>query len=90
MKIFSLLLLLTLLVSCNNNQSLCDCVEAGDEVNKISATFFNRAPTQAGEDSLNVAKHKRDELCEPFQEMMPKDLHEKASKCESLEIHPEQ
>jgi hypothetical protein len=89
MKTFSLLLLLTLLVSCNNSQSLCDCVEAGDEVNKISATFFNRAPTQEGEDSLNVAKDKRDELCEPFQEMMPKELHERAADCKSLENTPE-
>lgn len=90
MKIFSLLLLLGLLVSCNNEQPLCDCVEAGDEVNRISATFFTRAPTQAGEDSLTKAKEIRDELCEPFQEMMPKELHERASKCESLKITPEQ
>ena len=89
MKILSLLLLLTLLFSCNNNQSLCDCVEAGDDVNKISASFFNRAPTQAGEDSLNVAKDKRDKLCEEFQDMQPQELHERAAECQSLEINPE-
>lgn len=89
MKILSLLLLLTLLVSCNNNQTLCDCVEAGDDVNKISASFFNRAPTQEGEDSLNVAKDKRDKLCEEFQDMLPKELHERAAECQSLEINPE-
>lgn len=90
MKILSLSLLLILLVSCNNTQPLCDCVEAGDEVNRISATFFNRAPTQEGEDSLNVAKDKRDKLCEPFQEMAPQELHERAAECESLKITPEQ
>lgn len=90
MKILSLFLLMTLLVSCNNSQPLCDCIEAGDEVNKISASFFDRAPTQAGEDSLTKAKEVRDKLCEPFQEMAPKELHERASECKSLEIHTEQ
>lgn len=90
MKILSLVLLFGLLLSCNNSQPLCDCIEAGDEVNKISASFFNRAPTQEGEDSLNIAKDKRDELCEPFQDMAPKELHERAAECPSLEITPEQ
>jgi hypothetical protein len=90
MKIFSLLLLLISLISCNNSQPLCNCIEAGDEVNRISATFFNRAATKAGEDSLNIAKDKRDRLCELFQEMAPKELHERASRCESLNLTPEQ
>lgn len=86
MRILSFLLLLTLLVSCNNSQPLCDCVDAGDEVNRISATFFNRAPTQAGEDSLKSAKKKRDEICAPFQEMAPQELHERAEECEALKF----
>ncbi|WP_107039548.1 hypothetical protein [Brumimicrobium mesophilum] len=90
MKLLSLSLLLILLVSCNNSQPLCDCVEAGDDVNRISATFFNRAPTQAGEDSLYVAKEKRDKLCEPFQDMAPAELHKRAAECASLKITPEQ
>ncbi|PWH85541.1 hypothetical protein [Brumimicrobium oceani] len=89
MKILSLLLLLTLFVSCSNNQPLCDCVEAGEDVNKISASFFNRAPTQAGEDSLNSAKAKYDSLCAPFQEMSPAELHKRAAECQSLEINPD-
>lgn len=90
MKTFSLFLLLGLLISCTQNNPLCDCVEAGDEVNRISATFFDRAPTKAGEDSLQKAKKRRDELCEPFQDMMPQELHERAAECESLEFSPDE
>lgn len=89
MKKLGLLIFTSLLFSCSD-QSLCDCVEAGDEVNRISATFFERVPTEAGEDSLRVAKERRDELCADFQDMMPKELHEKAAECSSLEINPEQ
>ena len=90
MKLLSFSLLLILLVSCNNSQPLCDCVEAGDEVNRISASFFDRAPTQAGEDSLNIAKEKYDSLCEPFQNMAPAELHERAAECASLDFSAEQ
>ena len=90
MKILSFLFIIGFLVSCNNSNQLCDCVEAGDEVNRISASFFERAATKEGEDSLNQAKKVRDEICAPFQEMMPKELHEKAAECEALKITPEQ
>ncbi|PKR81954.1 hypothetical protein CW751_01045 [Brumimicrobium salinarum] len=83
--LFFLFLTVTLF-SCNNNNALCDCVEAGEEVNRISASFFDRTPTQAGKDSLVQAKKHRDEICAPFQEMMPKELHKKAAECESLEF----
>ena len=90
MKILSFLFIVGFLVSCNNSNQLCDCVEAGDEVNKISASFFDRAPTKEGEDSLIQAKKVRDEICAPFQEMMPKELHKKAAECEALKLTPEQ
>lgn len=89
MKEFSFLLLFTLLVSCNNERPLCDCIDAGDEVNRISASFFNRAPTREGEDSLNIAKDKRNELCGQFRQMAPKELHERAAGCKSLENTPD-
>lgn len=89
MKILSFLIIVGFLFSCNSSNQLCDCVEAGDEVNKISASFFEREPTKEGEDSLIQAKKVRDEICAPFQEMMPKELHEKAAECESLKINPE-
>ncbi|HLV42076.1 MAG TPA: hypothetical protein VKY37_07345 [Brumimicrobium sp.] len=91
MKILSFLFIVGLFVSCNSSSNqLCDCVEAGDEVNRISASFFERLPTKEGEDSLIQAKKVRDELCLPFQQMMPKELHEKAAECEALKITPEQ
>jgi len=89
MKVFSFLFIIVFLASCNNSNQLCDCVEAGDEVNRISASFFDRLATKEGEDSLTQAKKVRDEICAPFQEMMPKELHEQAAKCESLKFSTE-
>jgi hypothetical protein len=89
MKVFGFLLIIGVLVSCNNKRPLCDCVEAGDEVNRISASFFDRLPTKEGEDSLIQAKKVRDDLCAPFQEMLPKELHQKAAECESLNFTAE-
>lgn len=89
MKILSFILIAGILVACNNNNQLCDCVEAGQEVNRISASFFDRPATQEGKDSLDLATQKRDEICAPFQNMMPGELHEKAAECESLKFSAE-
>ncbi|RFC54247.1 hypothetical protein [Brumimicrobium aurantiacum] len=88
MKLFFTFLSALFFVSCSN-QPLCDCVQAGDEVNRISASFFDRAPTKAGEDSLRLAKENRDKLCAPFQDMAPQELHERAAECASLEFSAE-
>lgn len=85
--LFSILLLLVISCQSDNTQSdnkLCDCIEAGDKVNHISASFFERRPTKAGKDSLMQAKEIRDSMCAPFQDMVPSKLREKAVECESL------
>lgn len=89
MKKFSILIFVVLLASCSSEPSLCDCVEAGDAVNKISASLLDRVPTEEAMDSLKQAEKISDSICAPFKTMMPEDLQEKRKECESLKISPE-
>ena len=86
MKNLSILIFVVLLASCSSKPSLCDCVEAGDSVNKISASLFDRIPTEEARDSLKQAEKKRDSICAQYQTMMPEELQEKAKECESLKF----
>ncbi|MEX1193264.1 MAG: hypothetical protein WEA99_14935 [Brumimicrobium sp.] len=81
-----ILLLFITTVSCNNENTLCDCVKAGKQVDKISASFFNRDYSVKGKDSLDRAIHARDSVCEPFKNMSPEKLSEASKNCEVLEI----
>lgn len=86
LRITLFLLLSISLFSCRD--TVCDCVEAGDRVNKISASFFDRKYSVEGKDSLNRAIENRDEICEPFKEMSAQQLQEAASECKNLLINP--
>jgi hypothetical protein len=84
MKPLVLAVFITLLFSCQHN--VCDCVKAGQKVNEISASFFDRKYSEAGKDSLDNAINSRDAICEPFRSMSAGELQEEASKCENLTI----
>lgn len=81
-KINSLLVLNVLLFSCANDQSLCRCIEAGDKVNKLSASFFNRDYSVLGKDSLDVLISRRDSLCDYFKMMSGEEMLKLKQNCE--------
>lgn len=72
----------SLFFACSSND-LCDCVEAADQVNKLSASFFDRPYSELGKDSLEQAIEKRDRYCEEFENMSAKDLHAAKQSCDS-------
>lgn len=84
MKTLVLVVLTVLLFSCQH--SVCECVEAGEKVNEISASFFGREYSEQGKDSLDHAIENRDAICEPFRSMSAAELQEAASDCENLTI----
>lgn len=89
------IIIIALLASCNSSAdsdapSLCDCVEAGAEADRISASLFHREHTQEAKDSLDSALEARDRLCLPYQHMLAHDLQEKAAECESLKFSVEE
>jgi hypothetical protein len=74
------------LTSCTQNQKLCDCIDAGNVVNKLSASFFNRDASQEGKDSLNAAIIQRDQICAPFLNMDVTELQKAKLNCKQLDI----
>lgn len=86
MKLLSTLITLCLIVSCTDDTRLCECVRSGEEVNLISASFFDGDFSTSRKDSLESAKEIRDSICAPFIDMDPSELKKAAKKCESLEI----
>ncbi len=74
------------LTSCTQNQKLCDCIDASNVVNKLSASFFNREASQEGKDSLDAAIIQRDEVCAPFLNMGATELQEAKLNCTELDV----
>ncbi|HTO37710.1 MAG TPA: hypothetical protein VL021_04740 [Brumimicrobium sp.] len=88
-KIFITIITVASLASCSSENQLCECIEAGAEADKISASFFDREATQEGKDSLDNALKKRDKICAAYQYMLAHELQEKAKDCKSLKFDPE-
>lgn len=80
-KIYSILLISSVLFSCSNDQSLCRCIEAGDDVNKLSASFFTRDYSVLGKDSLDALIEYRDSLCKEFKMMSGEDMLKLKENC---------
>lgn len=79
------------ITSCGDKKpTLCECVELGKEVDRISESFFERSKTKEGKDSLDFAIKNRDRVCIYFQNMLADELQKKAKECESLEFSPEE
>ncbi len=74
--------------ACTEKKGLCECVEATDQVNELSASFFDGSFTQARKDSLDQAKQLSDSLCAQYIDMGPQELHEAAKNCPSLQMDP--
>jgi hypothetical protein len=60
---------------------LCRCIEAGDKVNQLSATFFEREYSVLGKDSLDLLISHRDSLCEEFQLMSGEEMLKLKENC---------
>jgi hypothetical protein len=74
--------------ACTEKEGLCECVEATNQVNKLSASFFDGSYSEERKDSLDQAKTLSDSLCAPYIDMRPQDLHKAAQNCPSLKMDP--
>ncbi|MDX1651232.1 MAG: hypothetical protein R3277_01995 [Brumimicrobium sp.] len=78
---------LFILVSCSNGESgLCECVEAGDVVNKMSAGLLEETYSKEKKAKFEEAIEYRDSMCKPYREMGPAELAKAAEKCPQLKI----
>ena len=79
----------TISSSCSDNSidhNLCECVAVSDSLNHLSASFFNRAATEEGKDSLNRLTAYRDEICAEYITMPAASLQEAALDCDKLQF----
>lgn len=86
MKISFLTILVLTLTACSSITDFCKCIEAGQKVNELSASFFNRDYSERGKDSLDQVIQYRDELCEPFNRLSPEELQQEKQQCSQLLI----
>jgi hypothetical protein len=71
-------------IGCSSDQSICKCIELGNEVNQLSASFFDREYSVLGKDSLDALIQQRDEWCAPFKGLSGELMLEKLEECEDL------
>lgn len=86
MKVIAAVFILFMMTNCAPENRLCECVSAGNEVNELSAAFFDGSNPASRRDSLEQAKKVRDSICEPYINMGTAELHKAAEECEALEI----
>ena len=59
-----------LLSACaENDQAFCECIEAGKALNEKTQEFFDRAPNSEENKEIQSLKQRKNELCEPYQNM---------------------
>lgn len=76
-----LVFLSIILVSCSSNDSFCDCLEAGENLNEFSATLFEDEPTLADKEKLKELRNKKDKACEAFSTMSGEELLKRKKNC---------
>lgn len=86
MKLTVILVLGSLFLGCSPENRLCECVSAGNQVNELSAAFFDGSNPLSRRDSLSKAKIIRDSICKPYLNMGAAELQKAAEGCTSLEI----
>jgi hypothetical protein len=86
MKVFAVVFVLFMLTNCTPENRLCECVSAGNEVNELSAAFFDGSNPASRRDSLTQAKEVRDSICKPYINMGTAELQKAAEECSSLKI----
>lgn len=74
--------------SCSNDSGLCECVEATEKVNDLSASFLDGSYSEERRDSLESARTVSDSLCVKYEQMAPDELHKAARNCSSLKMNP--
>jgi hypothetical protein len=70
-----------LIIGCSSKNEICACIEKGQEVNALSASFFDRPYAVLGKDSLDALIRERDLICEPFKTMSGEEMLEKKKTC---------
>lgn len=78
--IFGLFLLLSACAS--KDDQFCECLSAGDELNKETQQFFEKIPSKEDQKRIEVLKEKKNAACADYQEMGGDEMRKLKEACE--------
>jgi len=75
-------ILLVFLFSCNaKDQKMCDCLEAGDKLNQLSAELLVNEVTPSQKAEMEKLKAAKAEKCKDFQTMSGEEMLKRKAAC---------
>ncbi|SFT63437.1 hypothetical protein SAMN05216474_1454 [Lishizhenia tianjinensis] len=73
--------------SSSNENTLCDCVEKGAQVDALAQEILvTQEANQAKKDSLDALLEERDSICKEFIDIDPMELEKERANCEGIKI----
>ena len=80
---FYLFMSLFLLFSCGSKDTkMCDCLEAGDKLNQLSADLLVSEVTKDQQEEMVSLKKDRDVKCKDFQTMSGEEMLRRKAECQ--------
>jgi hypothetical protein len=69
--------------SCTEPDKICDCIAAGDQVNKKSAEILSKVPTKKDEKEIVALRKEKAKKCKDFEKMAGPEMLKRKETCES-------
>lgn len=69
------------LTSCGGKDTICDCIEAGEKLNKESHKLLTKTPTEADAKKMKELKKVKEQKCKDFQTMSGEEMLERKATC---------
>jgi hypothetical protein len=83
MKSISLFALLFFTACSSKDEQFCQCLNAGQELNRYTQQFFDRMPSSYEEERVKELKGIKSNACKDYQLMSGKIMRQKKVECEN-------
>lgn len=81
-QLYTLVLLSTItLSSCGGKDTICECIEIGDKLNKKSSKALTHTPSQKEIKEIKQLQKEKAKKCAEFQKMSGKEMLERKASC---------
>lgn len=74
--------LLILSASCGERDAICDCIDAGDQLNKKANEILRSEPTDKSEKELQALRKIKKTKCSEFETMAGPEMLERKQSCD--------
>jgi len=66
----------------SKDEQFCECLKAGDELNKVTAKFMTEVPTEKDAEKIQELKSEKNEACKSYTEMSGDEMRKRKADCE--------